>query len=113
MQGIQAKTIKNEGATLSDFGLYESALDTPSANLFGDDLKYSDYSESSSTVEQNLKYILKGQGLKDVDIKVYDGIGDKSTIEAKIDSWTKDKDMQKKIKDTLKAEELKKNTPTN
>lgn len=113
MQGIQAKTIKNEGATLSDFGLYESALDTPSANLFGDDLKYSDYSESSSTVEQNLKYILKGKGLKDVDIKVYDGIGDKSTIEAKIDSWTKDKDMQKKIKDTLKAEELKKNTPTN
>lgn len=113
MQGIQAKTIKNEGATLSDFGLYESALDTPSANLFGDDLQYSDYSESSSTVEKNLKYILKGQGLKDVDIKVYDGIGDKSTIEAKIDSWTKDKNMQKKIKDTLKAEELKKNTPTN
>lgn len=113
MQGIQAKTIKNEGATLSDFGLYESALDTPSANLFGDDLQYSDYSESSSTVEQNLKYILKGQGLKDVDIKVYDGIGDKSTIEAKIDSWTKDKDMQKKIKDTLKAEELKKNPQTN
>lgn len=113
MQGIQAKTIKNEGATLSDFGLYESALDTPSANLFGDDLQYSNYSESSSTVEKNLKYILKGQGLKDIDIKVYDGIGDKSTIEAKIDSWTKDKDMQKKIKDTLKAEELKKNTPTN
>lgn len=113
MQGIQAKTIKNEGATLSDYGLYESALDTPSANLFGDDLKYSDYSESKSTVEENLKYILKGQGLKDVDIKVYDGIGNKSTIEAKIDSWTKDKDMQKKIKNTLKAEELKKNTPTN
>lgn len=113
MQGIEAKTIKNEGATLSDFGLYESALDTPSANLFGDDLKFDDYSESSSTVEKNLKYILKGQGLKDVDIKVYDGIGNKSTIEAKIDSWTKDKDMQKKIKDTLKAEELKKNTPTN
>lgn len=113
MQGIEAKTIKNEGATLSDFGLYESALDTPSANLFGDDLKFDDYSESSSTVEKNLKYILKGQGLKDVDIKVYDGIGNKSTIEAKIDSWTKDKDMQKKIKNTLKAEELKKNTPTN
>lgn len=113
MQGIEAKTIKNEGATLSDFGLYESALDTPSANLFGDDLQYSDYSENSSTVEKNLTYILKGQGLKDVDIKVYDGIGDKSTIEAKIDSWTKDKDMQKKIKDTLKAEELKKNPQTN
>ena len=113
MQGIEAKTIKNEGATLSDFGLYESALDTPSANLFGDDLQYSDYSENSSTVEKNLAYILKGQGLKDVDIKVYDGIGDKSTIEAKIDSWTKDKDMQKKIKDTLKAEELKKNPQTN
>ena len=113
MQGIEAKTIKNEGATLSDYGLYESTLDTPSANLFGDDLKFSNYSESKSTVEDNLKYILKGQGLKDVDIKVYDGIGDKSTIEAKIDSWTKDKDMQKKIKDTLKAEELKKNTPTN
>ena len=113
MQGIEAKTIKNEGATLSDYGLYESTLDTPSANLFGDDLKFSNYSESKSTVEDNLKYILKGQGLKDVDIKVYDGIGDKSTIEAKIDSWTKDKDMQKKIKDTLKAEELKKNPPTN
>lgn len=113
MQGIEAKTIKNEGATLSDFGLYESALDTPSANLFGDDLQYSDYFENSSTVEKNLTYILKGQGLKDVDIKVYDGIGDKSTIEAKIDSWTKDKDMQKKIKDTLKAEELKKNPQTN
>ena len=113
MQGIEAKTIKNEGATLSDFGLYESALDTPSANLFGDDLQYSDYSENSSTVEKNLTYILKGQGLKDVDIKVYDGIGDKSTIEAKIDSWTKNKDMQKKIKDTLKAEELKKNPQTN
>lgn len=113
MQGIEAKTIKNEGATLSDFGLYESALDTPSANLFGDDLQYSDYSENSSTVEKNLTYILKGQGLKDVDIKVYDGIGDKSTIEAKIDSWTKDKDIQKKIKDTLKAEELKKNLQTN
>lgn len=113
MQGIEAKTIKNEGATLSDFGLYESALDTPSANLFGNDLQYSDYSENSSTVEKNLTYILKGQGLKDVDIKVYDGIGDKSTIEAKIDSWTKDKDMQKKIKDTLKAEELKKNPQTN
>lgn len=113
MQGIEAKTIKNEGATLSDYGLYESTLDTPSANLFGDDLKFSNYSESKSTVEDNLKYILKGQGLKDVDIKVYDGIGDKSTIEAKIDSWTKDKDMQKKIKDTLKSEELKKNPPTN
>lgn len=113
MQGIEAKTIKNEGATLSDYGLYESTLDTPSANLFGDNLKFSNYSESKSTVEDNLKYILKGQGLKDVDIKVYDGIGDKSTIEAKIDSWTKDKDMQKKIKDTLKAEELKKNPPTN
>lgn len=113
MQGIEAKTIKNEGATLSDYGLYESTLDTPSANLFGDDLKFSNYSESKSTVEDNLKYILKGQGLKDVDIKVYDGIGDKSTIEAKIDSWTKDKDMQKKIKDTLKAEELKKNPLTN
>lgn len=113
MQGIEAKTIKNEGATLSDFGLYESALDTPSANLFGDDLQYSDYSENSSTVEKNLTYILKGQGLKNVDIKVYDGIGNKSTIEAKIDSWTKDKDMQKKIKDTLKAEELKKNPQTN
>lgn len=113
MQGIEAKTIKNEGATLSDFGLYESALDTPSANLFGDDLQYSDYSENSSTVEKNLTYILKGQGLKDVDIKVYDGIGDKSTIETKIDSWTKDKDMQKKIKDTLKDEELKKNPQTN
>ena len=113
MQGIEAKTIKNEGATLSDYGLYESTLDTPSANLFGDDLKFSNYSESKSTVEDNLKYILKGQGLKDVDIKVYDGIGNKSTIEAKIDSWTKDKDMQKKIKDTLKAEELKKNPPTN
>ena len=113
MQGIEAKAIKNEGATLSDFGLYESALDTPSANLFGDDLQYSDYSENSNTVEKNLTYILKGQGLKDVDIKVYDGIGDKSTIEAKIDSWTKDKDMQKKIKDTLKAEELKKNPQTN
>ena len=113
MQGIEAKTIKNEGATLSDYGLYESTLDTPSANLFGDDLKFSNYSESKGTVEDNLKYILKGQGLKDVDIKVYDGIGDKSTIEAKIDSWTKDKDMQKKIKDTLKAEELKKNPPTN
>lgn len=103
LSGIEAKTIKNEGATLSDFGLYESELKTPSALLYGKDLKYSNYSEDKESVKQNLERILRGQGLKKVDIKVHNGIGSKNSIYSKIETLTSDKELQKKVKKAMKS----------
>lgn len=68
LKDVEIKTIENEGMLLSDFGFYESQLRDPEvANAPAIDYHSRD---NASSVKSNIKKILSGRGLKDIDINV-------------------------------------------
>lgn len=61
------KTIDNEAMNLSDFGFYESQLRDPNViNATPINM----YDSNVSNLNSNIKKILEGQGLKDVDVSI-------------------------------------------
>lgn len=68
LKDVEIKTIENEGMLFSDFGFYESQLRDPEvANAPAIDYHSRD---NASSVKSNIKKILSGRGLKDIDINV-------------------------------------------
>lgn len=66
LKDIQVKTIENEAMNLSDFGFYESQLRDPDVI----NAKPLNMRNNSANLSNNLKRVLEGQGLKDIDISV-------------------------------------------
>lgn len=67
LKDIKVKTIDNEAMNLSDFGFYESQLRDPNViNATPINM----YDSNISNLNNNIKKILEGQGLKDVDVSI-------------------------------------------
>ncbi len=99
LKDIEVKTIANEGMNLSDFGFYESQLrqpeviNAPEVHLHG----------STAELTSNLKRILEGQGLEDVDISISSAsAGTGHQIIANIGLFTGLKDLQSMTDESLK-----------
>lgn len=99
LKDVEVKTIANEGMNLSDFGFYESQLrqpeviNAPEVHLHG----------STAELTSNLKRILEGQGLEDVDISISSAsAGTGHQIIANIGLFTGLKDLQSMTDESLK-----------
>ena len=74
LKDIEVKTIENEGMMLADFGYYDSQLrdpkvhDAPTTNF-----SHTTRSHNAEAIKKNLKDVLQGNGLKDVDISITPG----------------------------------------
>ena len=88
---------------LSDFGFYESQLSDPNV-IYSPDINIGGNSNSDNSlrVKQNLKGILKGAGLEDVDISVQPGpSGGFTSIFAAIKTMIGFRQEQKLVNDGL------------
>lgn len=101
MDDIQIKTVQNEGMNLSDFGYYESQLETEEAKKAPPINTWNKKNASAEDVKTNLKRILNGKGLKNVDISVEPTIGG-SNIIASIKKWAGIKENQDRVDDIVK-----------
>ena len=101
MDDIQIKTVQNEGMNLSDFGYYESQLETEEAKKAPPINTWNKKNTSAEDVKTNLKRILNGKGLKNVDISVEPTIGG-SNIIASIKKWVGIKENQDRVDDIVK-----------
>lgn len=66
LKDIQIKTIANEGMNLSDFGFYESQLRDPNVKA----VKAIPMRMTSLNISSNLKRVLEGKGIEDVNVSV-------------------------------------------
>jgi hypothetical protein len=103
LKDVEVQTIENEALSLSDFGFYESQLrdpdviDAPSVNYSG-----TSKGHNEAQVRKNLKTILAGEGLEDVDISVQAGpSGGTTSIIASIKTMMGFRDTQKRVNDSL------------
>ena len=95
----------NQGLQLGDFGFYESELDKPEvANAPRiQDIHKQDH--NSTTVKNRIEKILKGQGLKNVDISVEAGqSGGATSIKASIKTMLGMKDVQERVNQSLQMQ---------
>ena len=101
LKDIEVKTIKNEAMNLADFGFYDSQLRDEKVQG-APVLRYTGTTEShnEAQVEAHMKKILRGAGLKDVDISVQSGTGGTS-IYAAIKTMMGARDQQKMVDDGL------------
>ena len=103
LKDVQVKTIANEAMNLSDFGFYDSQLrndkviDAPELNYSGTSL-----SHNEERIRENMKKVLQGAGLKDVDISVQMGPGDGgTTIYAALKTMMGYREQQKMVNNSL------------
>jgi hypothetical protein len=69
LNDIKIKVIKNEGLDLSEFGFWKQDLQKAEANN-APSIPVDKVNHRGSDLEKNLRQILKGVGLKDIDIKI-------------------------------------------
>lgn len=100
LKDVEIKTIENEGMLLSDFGFYESQLRDPEvANAPAIDYHSRD---NASSVKSNIKKILSGRGLKDIDINVTSNTDiDTHRIISDIAVYTGSSKLQKMVDDSI------------
>lgn len=100
LKDVEIKTIENEGMLLSDFGFYESQLRDPEvANAPAIDYHSRD---NASSVKSNIKKILSGRGLKDIDINVTSNTDiDTHRIISDIAIYTGSSKLQKMVDDSI------------
>lgn len=99
LKDVEVKTIANEGMNLSDFGFYESqvrqpeVINAPEIHLRG----------STAELSDNLKRILEGQGLENVNISISESSsGTGHQIIANIGLFTGLKDLYSMTNDSIK-----------
>lgn len=99
LKDIQVKTIENEAMNLSDFGFYESQLRDP--NVINS--KPLNIRNASANLSDNLKRVLEGQGLKNVDISITTSAsGTANQIIANIKLFTGLSDLQDMTNEAIK-----------
>ena len=103
LQDVEIKTIANEGMNLSDFGYYESQLQNPQVEK-APELDYHS-TDNAASVKRNLKRILKGKGLRNVDIDISKNTEvDTHRIISDIAVYTGSKDLKKMVDDSLDSQ---------
>ena len=105
LKNSEVQSVVNQGLQLGDFGFYESELDKPEvANAPRiQDIHKQDH--NSTTVKNRIEKILKGQGLKNVDISVEAGqSGGATSIKASIKTMLGMKDVQERVNQSLQMQ---------
>lgn len=102
IEDIELKTIANEGMNLSDFGYYESQLEDKGGRLAPPVKHWNQRNDAAENVKRNLTRILKGKGLKNLDISVDHTIGG-TNIVASIKRWAGIKENQPRVDDAVRG----------
>ena len=85
LDGVELKTIENEAMNMSDFGFYESQLRNPEVQA----APTVDYRDSTASLRSKLENVLKGKGLKKIDVDIQENLGVPTTdIVANIGMYT-------------------------
>ena len=105
LKNSEIQSVVNSDLQLGDFGFYESELDKP--QVAGapriQDIHKQDH--NSTTVKNRIEKILKGQGLKDVDISVEAGpSGGATSIKAAIKTMLGMRDLQDRVNESLQMQ---------
>ena len=103
LKNVEVKTIENEGMMLADFGYYDSQLRDPEVH-YAPTTNFSGTSRSHNikAMEKNLKEVLAGEGLEDIDISINPGpSGGATSIIASIKHMIGMRVAQKRINDSL------------
>ena len=69
LANVQMKTIENEGMMLSDFGMYDSAKEEPSA-IAAPEIKNFDQGTSMLSLQKNVIGLMNGIDLQGLDVSV-------------------------------------------
>jgi hypothetical protein len=103
LNNIEVKTIENEAMNLSDFGYYDSqtrdekVINAPTVNFRG-----TSRSHNEKAMEKYLESVLKGEGMKGVDISVEAGpTGGGTTIWAAVKHMVGIREQQKEVETAL------------
>lgn len=102
LNDIAVKTVANEAMNLSDFGFYESSLREPNVQE-ATPLPYNE-SNDDIRISSELKSLLKGKGLRNIDVSVTakNTMGPTDII-ANIAVWAGLKDQQRRVEDVAGA----------
>lgn len=103
LKDVEIKTIENEGMNLADFGYYDSQLHNPEVET----ARPIDYHsrDNSTSVKHNLEKILRGKGLKNVDINVTTSNEvDTHTIISNIKMYTGFADRKKMVDNSIEQQ---------
>ena len=96
LKDVEVKTIANEAQNLSDFGFYESQLRDPKT-VAAPDLPH-DRANRGVDIRRELKRILQGKGLRNVNVDVTESATLSTTqIKADIKTYTSGRQKQKMI----------------
>ena len=97
LSDVEVKTIENEGMLLSDFGFYESELrknsviNAPSV-----------HEKTATNISSEIKKILSGAGLKNINVDVTDGMNCAPTkIWTDIKLWWSDRKTESQIREAV------------
>lgn len=102
LKDIEVKTVNNEAMNLSDFGFYESSLREPEVQE-ATPLPYN-HENDDIRLRSELKKILKGKGLTNVEVDVSARNTMSATdVIANIAVWTGLKEQRKRVEDTAGA----------
>ena len=103
LKDVEIKTIENEAMNLSDFGYYESQLRDPNV-INAPTIDYHS-TDNSLSVKHNLERILRGKGLKNVDVNVSSNTGlDTHQIVADIARYTGSDKLQSMVDESLEMQ---------
>ena len=103
LKDVEVKTIENEGMNLSDFGYYESQLRNPSVTN-APTINTSGASKKAS-MASDLKKILQGKGLKNVDVNVATSTDvDSHKIISDISIYTGSERLQRMVQDSMQQQ---------
>lgn len=102
LNDIYVKTVNNEAMNLADFGFYDNALREPAVEE-ATPLPFK-HENDDITLSTELSKLLKGKGLKNVEVSVTsrNSMGPTDII-ANIAVWAGLKDQQHKVEDTARA----------
>ena len=101
LRDIEVKIVQNEGMNLSDFGFYENQVREESVINADAPAQYKQEADIAK-IESDLKAILQGQGLTDVDVRVNAGNrGGFSQIVANVKTFLGINEEKKRVQEAL------------